>query len=339
MSVPRGECHLHLQGAVPLPALRDLWDKKGWQAPLDACPPRIMQILRGAPHLEPFLATPCPETLQNIFSYPDFEGFLASYVLTLPVIQDAHDLEVLGSAALQALHVAGYAWTELTVALPEYILLGLTLEETLAVFRQISASSPVKVLWTLDPIRNLGPTAASALLEDVLKQPDFFRAVTLGGNELAFPAWEFHPFYERARDHGLRTTIHVGETGSARDVLDALVSLPLDRIGHGIQAIHSEEAVSELCNLAIPLEVCVSSNLRTHVVQAVEDHPLKVLSEAGVAFTINSDDPILFQTTLENELGLAAALTGRDIETLLKQNFNFSFLTHSERETLLQTQK
>jgi adenosine deaminase len=112
-----------------------------------------------------------------------------------------------------------------------------------------------------------------------------------------------------ARAHGLHFLPHAGETGGAVSIWKAL-ELGAERIGHGIQAVDDPELVKHLAARRIPLEISITSNLRTGAAASLAAHPLRRLWEAGVPVTLNTDDPGMFHTTLTAEYELARTAFG-----------------------------
>lgn len=121
----------------------------------------------------------------------------------------------------------------------------------------------------------------------------------------------YHELFARARDAGLGTTIHTGETShtGADGVLAVLEKLQPDRIGHGIAAAASEELMAKLVERGTVLELCPSSNLRTRAVSGWDELRAIVtrFREAGVRTTINTDGTYLLRTTLRREFELLLA--------------------------------
>lgn len=105
---------------------------------------------------------------------------------------------------------------------------------------------------------------------------------------------------------------HAGETTGPGTVWDALKDLRAERIGHGISSAQDEELMAYLAENRIPLEVCPTSNIATRAVTDIELHPIRTLVSAGVLVTVNSDDPPMFGTDLNNEYAVAARLLELD---------------------------
>ena len=123
---------------------------------------------------------------------------------------------------------------------------------------------------------------------------------------------QFQPHFDAARAAGLHSVPHAGETTGPETVWDALRLLGAERIGHGTSAAQDPALLAHLAETGISLEVCPSSNVATRAVASLEEHPLRGFVEAGVTVTINSDDPPMFGTTLNQEYAVAADLLDLD---------------------------
>src|SRR5262249_50740191 len=144
----------------------------------------------------------------------------------------------------------------------------------------------------LDVVRGFSPEVAQRTLEVALRHRQLgVVALGLGGFEAGNPPQRFADVFQRAKDAGLHAVPHPGEAAGPESIRGALESLGAERIGHGIRALEDPSLVAELRARAIPLEVCVTSNVRTGVVPSIVMHPLPKLLEAGLTVTLNSDDP------------------------------------------------
>lgn len=162
--------------------------------------------------------------------------------------------------------------------------------------------------------------------------------VDLSGDEAIAPAHLFEPLFERIRADGrLRITIHAGEAAGPESVRDAVERLGAQRIGHGVRAIHDPGVVALIRDRGIVLENCPVSNVLTGAVPSLEEHPLPEFLRAGVAATINSDDPSWFDTTLNREYALAFTALGLSFAELRQAVLNAArgaFLPAEERSDL-----
>jgi len=126
--------------------------------------------------------------------------------------------------------------------------------------------------------------------------------------------------YECAAEAGLERTVHAGEICGAQSVRDALDSLPISRIGHGVRAIEDPALVERLAEDEIVLEVNPGSNMALGVFADWALYPITRLHEAGVKVTISTDDPPYFHTDLSREYAALARYQGWDEDAFRAQN-------------------
>src|SRR4029453_6235361 len=161
------------------------------------------------------------------------------------------------------------------------------------------------------------------------ERPDGLISFGLGGPEVGVTRPQFKPYFDKARAAGLHSVPHAGETTGPETIWDALRDLGAERIGHGIAAAQDPALMAPLAEHGIPLEVCPTSNVRTRAGADLAGHPLPALVAAGVPVTINSDDPPMFGTTIEQEYAVAARLLNLDeagVAALAKAAVEASFL-------------
>ncbi len=129
----------------------------------------------------------------------------------------------------------------------------------------------------------------------------YFRSIDICGIEKAQPVENYLPLFKKAEEYKLIKKMHVGETGSADDVKRAVETLGLTQVHHGFNAFTSREVMKYLAENDIQLNICPSSNVMLGVVKEYKYHPIKVLVENGVKATINTDDLLIFDSSIENE--------------------------------------
>lgn len=161
----------------------------------------------------------------------------------------------------------------------------------------------------------------------------------LAGVEEGFSAQLFMPLFQQAREAGLGLTVHAGEWEGAQSVWDAVGSLGATRIGHGIRVLEDPAIMQMLAERRIVLEVCPTSNYYTGVIDALEDHPLPKLNASGLLTTINTDDPLIFNLTLTQELTVAVehlGLTLDEIKQGMVRAAEAAFLPDEARHALVE---
>jgi len=191
-----------------------------------------------------------------------------------------------------------------------------------------AARAPLPVWLVLDSIRHFGAEQAMQVARLAVERVgDRVVAFGLGGDEARGPAEWFGEVFAFCREHGLKLVPHAGENTSAEAVWGAL-RIGADRIGHGIRAIEDPALVAHLAERRIPLEVSITSNVITGAVESIEAHPVRRLFDAGVPIILNTDDPAMFGTTLNDEYLLAArrfGFTEAELRGLAEGSFGWGF--------------
>lgn len=128
-----------------------------------------------------------------------------------------------------------------------------------------------------------------------------FYSIDLYADEFAQPIENFIPIYQQAKDNGLRLKAHIGEWGTADDIIKGIELLNLDEVQHGIAAVNSDNTIKYLADNHIRLNITPSSNIKLGRVQNMEKHPIQKLYRSGVNVTINSDDILIFDSDVSKE--------------------------------------
>jgi adenosine deaminase len=152
-----------------------------------------------------------------------------------------------------------------------------------------------------------------------------------------YPIRDFAKPVLKAKEAGLKVTVHSGENTPASAVVETIQTVQPDRIGHGIHIIEDRNAVELVKERGITLEVNPWSNYLTNSVRTIEEHPLKQLFDLGVKVTINSDDPEVLETNLNNEYRIAHEILGMSIEDIRVCNqyaYEASFLPEAEKNRI-----
>ena len=158
----------------------------------------------------------------------------------------------------------------------------------------------------------------------------------LAGDEANFKTDSFDKLFEEVRKTGIPFTIHAGESDDYTSVVSA-VNFGAKRIGHGIHSIEDENTINLLVKKGIVLEVCPDSNVDTHAVESILEHPIKKLDESGVLVTISTDNRTVSDTSLENEYRLVKENLNVSDEDLVRYNINAinaAFISDSEKDEL-----
>ena len=159
----------------------------------------------------------------------------------------------------------------------------------------------------------------------------------IGGDERRAAPELFRHVYAYCAEHALRLTAHAGETSGPESIWGAL-NLKAERIGHGLTAGQDPELVEELSRRQIPVEICLTSNLRTGCCLNIADHPVRRFFDHGLMVTLNTDDPAMFRTSLSREYALAQeefGFTDEHLRELARNSFEASFLPAEKKLSLL----
>ena len=307
VSLPKAELHLHLEGSIDPPALLELKKRHGKKGTLSE--------------------------IEQLYRYKDFTGFLMAFKAVTEELQTPEDYELITYRLMEKLKADNVLHAEV------YVSVGVCLwrkQDFSAIFKGLERGRErgehdfgVSLLWIFDAVRQFGADKAQhvAELAVLLRSPSVI-GFGIGGDERQAAPELFRDVYTYAANNGLRLTAHAGETAGPGSVWGAL-NLPAERIGHGLTAWQDPELVEELSTRQIPVEICITSNLRTGVCPTIAEHPVRNYFDQGVMVTLNTDDPAMFATSLSREYQLAQdtfGFTDEHLRELARNSFEASFL-------------
>ncbi len=315
-AVPKVELHLHLEGAIPLPAMWELLGKYGGRDEVATM-----------------------EALEARFRYSDFDHFIATWMWKNRFIRELDDFTFIAEAVAGSLRDQNIRYVEAFYSPPDFAVHGLgTAEITRAVRTGLDRVDGIRVNLVADFVRDFGAERASRTLDELVEVVDLgVIGVGIGGSEAPYPPELFADVYERARACGFRTSAHAGEAAGPGSVWGAIRTLRVDRIGHGTRAEEDDALVEHLGRAQIPLEMCPMSNVRTQVVTNLAAHPIRRFLDRGLLVTVNTDDPAMFQTALASEYGGLRAVHGlsrADILALIDNAVTASWLSDPDKQAL-----
>jgi aminodeoxyfutalosine deaminase len=295
---PKAELHLHLEGSVT---------------------PQLMREI--APALT-------AEEIRGRFRFRTFAGFLECYKWVVEHLCGPEDYALLARHLLASLERQNVRYAEITLSAGVVLWKKQEFAPIYDALQREAGASPVTVRWNLDAIRHFGAEHAMQVAELAAERVgNGVVSFGIGGDEVRGPAEWFTEVYKFAQASGLRLTAHAGETAGPESVWGAL-RLGAERIGHGIRALEDPALVQHLRDRNIPLEICISSNVATGAVESLRAHPVRRLYEAGVPILLNTDDPGLFNTTLEREYDLAGREFGfsdAELSQIMENGFRYAF--------------
>lgn len=314
--LPKAELHLHLEGAVEPATLLELRERQGKRSTL--------------------------AEMEALYAYHDFQSFLMAFKAVSAHLLGPEDYELITYRLMQRLKAETVLHAEV------YVSVGVCLyrkQDFAAIFEGMERGRArgardfgVSLLWIFDATRHFGVEEAQKVFELAVRYQDrHVIGVGIGGDEVKAPPELFRGVYGYAAEHGLRLTAHAGETGPPESIWGAL-NLRAERIGHGLTAAQDADLMEELAQGQVPVELCITSNLRTGVCKSAAEHPAKNYFDHGLMVTLNTDDPALFGTTLSREYQLAQetfGFTDEHLRELARNSFEASFLPAEKKLELL----
>ena len=284
-----------------------------------------------------------PEALARYFTFTDFAHFIDVYLSVADLVRDPTDVWMLTHQVGVDLAAQQVRYAEVTITPYSSVVRGIAVEAFCEALedarRTVERDHDITMRWCFDIPGEAGLDAADVTLDVALRcRPEGLVSFGLGGPEIGVPRPQFASHFARARAEGLHSVPHAGESSGPQSMWDALDLLGAERIGHGIAAAQDPALLQALVDRGIALEVCPTSNVCTRSVPSLAQHPLPALVEAGVLVTINSDDPPMFATTLNDEYAVAADLLDLDlhgIADLARTAARVSFLPDRDRAALI----
>ena len=315
-SLPKAELHLHLEGTVTPETLVELRQRHGKSTTLAEA--------------------------QALYQYKDFLGFLMAFKILTEDLQSPDDYELITYRLMQQLKAENVLHAEV------YVSVGVCLwrnQDFETIFEGLERGRKrgqrdfgISLLWIFDAVRQFGGEAAQSVFRLAAKYRDRnVVGIGIGGDEQKAPPELFREQYAFAADHGLRLTAHAGESAGPESIWGAL-NLGAERIGHGLAAYQDQELMEELATRQIPIEICLTSNLRTRCCTNLPEHPVRRYFDQGLMITLNSDDPAMFGSTLNEEYDLARKefnFTDDHLRELARNSFEASFLPADKKVAFL----
>lgn len=307
LALPKAELHLHLEGSIEPVTLLELKQRQGTSATL-------------------------AET-EQLYTYQDFTGFLMAFKRVTEDLRTPEDYELITYRLMERLKSENVLHAEV------YVSVGVCLyrkQDFAAIFEALERGRQrgerdfgISLLWIFDAVRHFGVERAQAVVELAAQYRD--RHVVgfgIGGDERRGPPEVFRDVYAYAAAHGLRLTAHAGETSGPDSIWGAL-NLKVERIGHALTAEQDPELIEELSRRQVPVEICITSNLKTGCCPKIAEHPVKNYFDHGIMVTLNSDDPAMFGTSLSQEYQFAQdkfGFTDEHLREIARNSFEASFL-------------
>jgi aminodeoxyfutalosine deaminase len=275
------------------------------------------------------------------YAYRDFTGFLEAFKWVTSFVRDPQDFALILNDLGEHLLAQHVVYAEITLSVGVMILRKQSPEanfEAMLAAAKTFEKRGLQLKFIFDAVRQFGADAAMEVVNAAARSQDKSGSIVafgIGGDELSIATQEFRAVYDKATRIGLHRLIHAGEVGGPDKIREAVELLGIERIGHGIAAVHDEGLMDLLAEHRIPLEICPAGNICTGALAKqlqrnnvrIEDHPLPKLLRHGIPVVLSTDDPAMFHTTLQREYENARRmrLTEREITSLQQASFDHAF--------------
>ncbi len=320
-ALPKVELHLHLEGALTPRVLLKLAERNRLRLPFSR-----------------------PEDFARFYQYGSFKDFANALLLGVACLRKPEDFFDAVQELGRGLESENIRYAEVTWT-PQFYLnrgypLDVLLEAMNAARHELRQRSGIQLQWIPDLVRSFPQPAklVATWASSKAAREAGVVALGLGGPEDGHPARVFESVFALARSAGLPANPHAGEGAGPSSMWETIRSLRPIRIGHGVRACEDKALISYLALERIPLEISITSNVRLGIFPDYESHPVKDLIRAGCVVTLNTDDPVLFGTSLSEEYLLAVTRCGlelADIHNSILVAIQSSYLPASDKVATL----
>lgn len=321
-AMPKVELHCHLDGSLRPQTMLEVADATGI-----ALPETDVEALRRYMRAD------------NVAS---LEDYIARFEATIAVLQTAEAIERASYELVVDAHADGVRYIEVRNAPRLNVRQGLSLdavmEATLHGLARAEAETGTVARFIVCSLRHWSPDVSLEMAQLAVRWAEHgVVAFDLAGGEAGNPAAAHAEAFHYAREHFLGVTCHAGEGDGPESVVQALVDCGADRIGHGVRSGEYPALLHYLRDRRIPLELCPTSNVQTHAVPSLGDHPIRQYLDDGLVVTINTDNRLISGITLTDEfahLVSEVGFTGSDLTRCVINACRAAFLPLPERDKL-----
>ena len=320
-SMPKIELHVHLEGTIQPFTLLQLSQKNHVQLPFN--------------------------DLDGITKWLQFSGlehFFEVYPQVCECVQTTEDIKFITREFLKSQHQQNILYSEVTyTASNQWYDNGISFEDQINAINQARSWAEKKLGISMGLIidipRQLSPQQGVEIAHEVIKYQYLgVIGLGLGGNERDYPPEIFQQAFDLIKGTKIHSVPHAGEMAGPKSIWGALNDLGANRIGHGVRCIEDSVLMDYLRKHQIPLEICPTSNICLGIYDQIQNHPIDKLIKTGLNVSINSDDPVLFNTSLTNEFQQLVKIFGythQILEQLTLNSVHGSFLETEQKKQLI----
>jgi adenosine deaminase len=316
------ELHVHMDGAIRVDTFLDVARRRGIELP-----------------------TRTPEGLRRYVQVPhdcrSLTRFLETFGFFLPIVSEAEAVERIAYEMCEDEARQGVRYFEARfsphVLMTDSFRPAEVVERALAGLAKGARRFGVTARAILCCMRHRPDWSAEVVDLAIKYRQDGVAAIDLAGDETHFGGEPHAAAFRRARDAGLRVTVHAGEAGPAANVAEALDLLLAERIGHGYHVVDDEALYARVRRDRVPLECCLTSSLQTGAVASLDVHPVRRFLEDGANFSLSTDDPGVSGIDLEHEYRVARdalGLTREQERAITLRALEAAFISDAEKAAL-----
>ncbi len=318
--IPKAELHLHIEGTFEPELMFEIAERNNTKIDYSSV-----------------------EELKSAYNFNNLQEFLNIYYTGAKVLQKEEDFYDLTWAYFLKAKEDNIIHTEIMFDPQTHTERGIPFDVVINGISKAQEKAKLELGITskliMSFLRHLDQNSAFEVYKNYEKHKEKIDAVGLDSSEVGNPPILFSQIFSKAKNDGLKITVHAGEEGPPEYVWQALDILNVHRIDHGNRSLEDVNLINRIAQQQIALTVCPLSNLKLKVVRDLKEHPLKKMLDLGIKVTVNSDDPAYFGGYInENFLATAKAinLTKEDIYKLIKNSFDASFVCDSHKKQMFE---
>jgi adenosine deaminase len=318
--LPKTDLHVHLDGSLRVKTAIELAKANNIKLPSE-----------NENDMRDFLSV--KGQVENLKTYLDKFDF------TLKLMQDYDSIRRIAYELAEDASQEHITYMEIRYAPILHQQKGLSLEQivdaVLEGLREAEHKFPIRCGVIICGIRSIDPATSLRLAElAVAYKRKGVVGFDLAGSEYDNPAKAHAKAFYTIRKHCVNCTVHAGEAYGPASIHQAIHALGAHRIGHGTRLIEDEDLLNYVCDHRIPLEVCLKSNVQTKTVLRIEHHPFKKYLDRQLRVTLNTDNRLISDTTMTDELWLAVQtwdLGFAPVKKIILNGFKSLFIPFDEK--------
>lgn len=322
LSLPKIHLHCHLDGSVR--------------------PNTMLQLMKQDGDIQKYNKEDFLKQVAVLDKTVSLEAYLKKFEIPISLMQSKENLKRIAYELIEDCNGENIKYIEIRFAPCFHLKNGLSMEEVIQAVLDGANEGKAKFDVEFNLIICLLRHESYEINEQQLYAAKKFLgnkvvAIDLAGDEQKYPADQFVKLFAKAKSLGFHITIHAGETGNFENIDKSIDLLHAERIGHGTAAISSEKTMNILLNKNIPLEVCVTSNYNTGIIDSIIDHPIYKYIKRNLIVTVNTDNNTVSNTTLTNEYVKIISnfkLTDSEVIQTIENAINCAFCEESTKDKL-----